>query len=290
MENRLILGTVQMGLPYGINNSEGQISFDHCIEILNHAFENGIRYLDTAEAYGNAHKIIGAYHSSHQHKKFDVITKLPYLFEGKLDDKINGYINELSVEKLYALLFHSFQSYKDSISLIPELHKFKEKGMLRFVGVSVYTNEELKEVIHDFDIDIIQLPFNLFDNINLRGSLLQEAKKKGKIIHTRSCFLQGIFYMPINSNHKIVKALRNELLLIHQILKKNDLSIAQLALNYCLQQKDIDNILIGVDNVSQLYNNLKDAEVFLNEETIEEINEINIVNTNLLNPALWNTL
>jgi aryl-alcohol dehydrogenase-like predicted oxidoreductase len=290
MENRLILGTVQMGLPYGINNAEGKISFGHCIEILNLAFDNGIRYLDTAEAYGNAQTIIGDYHSTHPHKKFDIITKLPHEFEDKLDDKIKGYLIDLSVEKLYALLFHSFQSYKDNISLIPDLNKFKEHGMVKFIGVSVYTNEELKEVIDDSDIDIIQLPFNLFDNINLRGKLLQEAKDSGKIIHTRSCFLQGLFYMAENSDHKIVKALRDKLFLIHQISKKNGFSIAQLALNYCLQQENIDNILIGVDNAGQLYDNIKNAEVFLNGETIKEINEIKISNTNLLNPALWNTV
>ena len=36
--------------------------------------------------------------------------------------------------------------------------------------------------MEDHYVDIIQLPFNLFDNSNLRGEILKKAKSKGKII------------------------------------------------------------------------------------------------------------
>ena len=62
LNNKLILGTVQMGLPYGINNSTGKVSLEDSLEILDYAFENGIKTLDTAEAYGNAHEVIGIFH------------------------------------------------------------------------------------------------------------------------------------------------------------------------------------------------------------------------------------
>jgi uncharacterized protein len=290
MTSKLILGTVQMGLPYGVNNSDGKIPFEQSVEILNLAFDNEVRYLDTAEAYGNAHKVIGDYHKKHPHKKFEIITKLSDDFRGKFDDKINEYLNDLAVDKLNALLFHSFYAYKTNVSVIQELNDFKKQGLIDNIGVSVYTNKELEIVVDDPDIDIIQLPFNLFDNINERGKLLQEAKNKGKIIHTRSCFLQGLFYMPVNSNNKVVQGLKNELIKVHQISKENNLSIAQLALSYCLQQKNIDNVLIGVDNARQLGNNIKDAETRISYDVINEINLVKIENKNLLNPVLWKTI
>jgi aryl-alcohol dehydrogenase-like predicted oxidoreductase len=49
--NKLVLGTVQFGLPYGINNKTGQPKLSESLEILKEAKRNGIEWLDTAEAY-----------------------------------------------------------------------------------------------------------------------------------------------------------------------------------------------------------------------------------------------
>ena len=73
---KLILGTVQFGLPYGINNQTGQLSKESVFKILNLAYENGITLLDTAGAYGQAEKILGEYFSLYKAKSFKVITKL----------------------------------------------------------------------------------------------------------------------------------------------------------------------------------------------------------------------
>ena len=62
--NKLILGTAQMGLDYGINNHKGKISQKESLSILKVAYNSGIRILDTAEAYGDAHQLIGNYHKN----------------------------------------------------------------------------------------------------------------------------------------------------------------------------------------------------------------------------------
>lgn len=61
MENKMILGTVQLGIDYGINNELGKPSAKDTYEILDYAFKNGVKYLDTASAYGNSEEIIGRY-------------------------------------------------------------------------------------------------------------------------------------------------------------------------------------------------------------------------------------
>ena len=60
--NKLMLGTAQLGLNYGINNIYGQPSLDNSLNILEKANNLGIKYLDTAESYGNAHSLINKYH------------------------------------------------------------------------------------------------------------------------------------------------------------------------------------------------------------------------------------
>lgn len=285
--DKFILGTVQMGLAYGVNNTQGQISLENSCKILEYAFDSGIHILDSAEAYGNAHKVIGAFHKIQPHKKFKVITKLPHHFNENIFDKVNGYLRDLQVGKLYALLFHSFSSYQENSDNFKDLIQLKKSGKIKYIGVSVYTNKEIEEVLLNDNVDIIQLPFNLFDNDNLRGNILQKAKAKGKIIHTRSALLQGLFFKDLNDNNKTVQGLKDEFTQLSNIIKNSNLSIAQLAINYCLQQKNIDNILIGVDAIAQLKDNIRALNYELKSATIQEINTIKVNDINLLNPSLW---
>ena len=45
-------------------------------------------------------------------------------------------------------------------------------------------------------------------------------------------------------------------------------------LSYCIKQKNIDNVIIGVDSISQLNANIKAAAYEVNEETLKCINNI----------------
>ena len=286
--SKLILGTVQMGLPYGISNISGKISLKNSFEILAYAFDCGIEILDSAEAYGNAHEVIGAFHEKHPEKLFKVITKLPHQSDINIEEKVDEYLNELRVDHLHALLFHSFSSYKSNLDNFDDLRRLKLDKKIKNIGVSVYTNEEVEAVTLNEDIDIIQLPFNLFDNINLRGDILEKAKSKGKTIHTRSALLQGLFFKNPDDQNETVRNLKNELTLLSGISKKYNTSISQLALSYCMQQITIDNVLIGVDSINQLKDNIQSVNYRIKPEAINEINMIKVKNLDLLNPSLWN--
>lgn len=287
LNNKLILGTVQMGLPYGINNAKGQISLDDSLAILKYAFDNGIVTLDSAEAYGNAHQVIGAFHEKYPKKQFKVITKLPNQTNENIIEKVNGYLNELKVDQLYALLFHSFSSYTNGWENFHALRQFKLEGKIKKIGVSVYTNEEVEEVMNNEEIDIIQVPFNLLDNINLRGEVFEKARSKGKTIHTRSALLQGLFFKDINEQNENVQNLKGELVQLAYISKAHNIPISRLALSYCLYQNNIENVLIGVDTLDQLKDNIESVDYQLQSALVEEINSIEVKNLELLNPSLW---
>ena len=285
---KLILGTVQFGLDYGVNNTSGKPGQEAVNEILKHAYISGIICLDTAEAYGDAHEVIGRFHEAYPLMRFDIISKLPHQLDEDLKTKLARYLRQLKVDHLKGMLFHSYDTYNDNRSALKVLNSYKEKGTIEAIGVSIYTNAQMEDVINDENIDIIQLPFNLLDNLNLRKELLLKAKEKGKIIHTRSAFLQGLFFASLTKENKIIEDLKIELTQINNLSKEYNISIQKIALNYCLQQNLIDNVLIGVDNLSQLDQNLKDANFELPTHIIDEINTIVVKNADLLNPSLWN--
>ena len=286
MTEKIILGTAQFGLDYGINNSTGKPEDKELEDILINAFTNNISFLDTAEAYGNAQKRIGFFHEKHPDKQFNIITKFYENSSLKsLEQHVLNDLDELKVQQMYAYLFHNLKDLKLHIKEKEELLKLKKEELINKIGVSLYTNDEVEYVLSNFEfIDIIQIPFNLFDNINLRGSILTRMKSKGIEIHTRSAFLQGLFFK---------KALPERLLplkpyvdLIQDISKTYAISIPELALRYCVNQPLIDRVLIGVDTKEQLTTNIKSLG-HLDKEIKEGIDDIKIAQTELLNPVNW---
>lgn len=286
--NKLILGTVQMGLAYGINNSAGQLSFENSCAILCKAHELGIHTLDTAEGYGNAHQVIGDFHKLYPSIKFNVITKIPHdALVDNIEDRIKTYILDLQLDFLEVLMFHSFDSYKNNQGVFEGLIKLKNEGVIKNIGVSVYTNKHIEALLSDDNITVVQMPFNVLDNESVRGDLMSQLKSKGKIIHTRSAFLQGLFFKDISDRNNIVQKLSKELTCIKDIASERCLNISELALGYCLQQKNIDHVLIGVDSVEQLTDNYKVLTCNIDQETTDKINAIKVQNLDLLNPSLW---
>lgn len=277
-----------MGLDYGINNNSGKISFDNSCAILSKAFELGIDTLDSAESYGKAHQVIGDFHRLNPAIKFNIVTKIPHdAVVDKIEDKIRTYIDDLNVKHLEVLMFHSFDSYENNRKIIEVLKDLKKQGIIKNIGVSVYTNSQIETILADDEITVVQMPFNLLDNELIRGDLMTKLKEKGKIVYTRSAFLQGLFFKDRSDDNAISQKLSNELIAIKNIAIEENTSISNLALSYCLSQKNIDQVLIGVDSVGQLIENLKALNYKIEPKVITKIKAIKVTDLDLLNPSLW---
>ena len=287
--NKIILGTVQMGLDYGINNKNGKIPFEESEKILNKSYLSGINTLDTAEVYGDAHSVIGRFHENNPSIKFNINTKIPnYINLNQLELKIENYLDELRVDHLETVMFHSFDSYLKNKEILTRLISLKNNGIIKNIGVSVYENAEIENLLIDDSISVVQLPFNLLDNLNLKESLFERLKEKNKLIHTRSAFLQGLFFKDLHDKNRIVQQLKAELGWLKNLLLEYNCSIEQLAISYCFMNKEIDNIILGIDSLDQLNINLQAAKFNLTNELLEKIHEIKISDVNILNPSLWN--
>jgi aryl-alcohol dehydrogenase-like predicted oxidoreductase len=190
---KLILGTVQFGLSYGINNAGGKPGIEKVFEILSYAAENGVQILDTADAYGDATALIGRFHQNHNYR-FVINTKFHVNDNDAITSQLQRSIEQLHVDSVNTYFYHRFSDLADYPESKRELKELKDKGFIKKVGVSVYENEEFKTAIADDDIDVIQLPFNLLDNYKQRGSLLQLARQQKKEIQVRSVFFIWVFF------------------------------------------------------------------------------------------------
>ncbi len=259
--NKIILGTVQFGLDYGINNKLGKPSYEIIKEILDFAHKKKINFLDTAEAYGNSHENIGRYHMQNTNS-FKIISKFSPLrkdLPNNISERIKFNLNTLKVESLYGYMFHSHKDFKTYFTLFKkELLLMKKEGYIKKIGVSLHSNLEIEDVLECDHIDLIQLPFNLLDNNNQRKKIILKAKKKGIEIHTRSVFLQGLFFKNVESLKGDLKHLKSYLIELNNFTSES-IKINDIAIKYAVNQPFIDSVLIGVDNCNQLKINLKSA-------------------------------
>ena len=185
-------------------------------------------------------------------------------------------------------MFHSYNDFKMNINNDPKvLDKIKNSGLVKKIGVSVYSNDEIEELINYKNIGLIQLPFNLFDNEYQRKEILEKAKKRNIEIHTRSVFLQGLFFKNINTLNTILLPFKNDLIKLGLILKNYNIDMNSLALNYAINKPYIDKVLIGVDSLEQLKNNIKATESICDKSIYRKIDTIKVENTELLNPSNW---
>ena len=289
MNSKLILGTVQFGLNYGINNTAGKPSKENIKSILDSAYNSGIKLLDTAEAYGDSQNKIGEYHNNSANK-FNLITKFSSNTEGfslNIIERVYNNLKILDVDKLYCYMFHSFDDFNKYFEKYrKDLLILKRDGIINNIGVSLYSNDELESVLKFNEITLVQLPFNLLDNNNKRGNIIKKAKAKGIEIHTRSAFLQGLFFKNTNEFSVKIKPLEPYLNLLNDLCDE-DYKMNDLALNYVCNQKNIDKVLIGVDNVQQLESNILSEKKHIEKELTNNIEVIDVKETKLLNPSNW---
>ncbi|MEO9805401.1 MAG: aldo/keto reductase [Reichenbachiella sp.] len=285
--SKLILGTVQFGLNYGINNYDGKVNKEEAYKILDLAGKNDISALDTAAVYGNSESVIGSYLNG-SNNKFKLITKLAS-HDSDWKTSLNQSLKRLKSKKVETVLFHSYKMYRMMRALDSYQDLLSLKGKVYSnLGVSVYSNDEMNELLNDDTINIVQAPFNLLDNESKKGDILKKFKDQGKTVHVRSTFLQGLFFMKKNHLPADLQSLGVYLDKLRKIASAAHCPLGELAIKYVLSKEYIDGVLIGVDSVQQLELNLEWSSGNIDSNFFDEIDNISVEDVNLLNPSTWN--
>lgn len=276
----LVLGTVQFGLNYGVNNTAGKVSEAQVKAILGHAYTNGIKELDTAQVYGDAEIILS--HFLNEDKKFTVHSK--FILEGNsIKDCLEHSLSTLKVKKLGYFFFHRFEEYLKVKSSLPIISSDKCLGL----GVSIYEEKELEQCLGDQQIKAIQLPLNIMDASLRKRSLIQQAASEGKKIYVRSVFLQGLFQMNPAGLPPKLQIFSQPLNTLGRIAATNGKSITDLALCFVKSIPGVHGVLIGVETAKQLEENLKSWNTKLDSSILQELSHISIDNKALLLPKNW---
>ena len=281
---KICIGTVQFGIPYGINNSVGLVSSMMISQIFKIANENNISFLDTAIGYGDAENRIAELSDG----KFKIITKFSSNNEETLINELYQSFQRLNVNFVYGYIAHNADILLKNNNLYNCLLGLKEKGLIKKIGYSLYTPDQLEKLLElNFLPDLVQIPYSLLDRKFEKYFPL--LKSLGVEIHVRSVFLQGLYFMdPFNLPVKL-KDLRGELQQLQNSCNDFGVSIGALALNFTLRNSLIDKVVIGLDNPLQLTQNINSILSWNDEiELLQKVMEIDVKKKELLNPVNWN--
>lgn len=282
--HKLGLGSAQWGLNYGISNTFGKPSSEEVSKIINLASNMGIKLIDTAKSYGNSENVIG----QNNLNDFRIITKISLnnLRDKKsLIDQFYESLNNLGLKTLHGLLIHNCDELfsVNSELLIDLLLNLKNQGLVEKIGFSAYNSKQINNALSLFKPDIIQIPFNVFDQRLLNDGTLNILKNQKIEVHARSVFLQGLLTMGTSRVPKYFHRWNNLLTQWHDYCIEIGLSPKSVALNFTASQNLINKVIIGIENASQL-------NEIINMPIVHKTLSLGFLaceEEDLINPSLW---
>ena len=285
--SKLVIGTAQFGQDYGITNVSGKVSETEVTEILNKARFHGIKTLDTARAYGDSENVLGKAGID----DFDIITKLPSFesassgLEGFCDRSLQCSLSNLQISSIDTVLLHRPEELLgvNGRCIFRSLASLKDKGLVKKIGISIYSPEILADIISKYSIDVVQAPLNIFDRRIISSGWLRKLADKNISFIARSVFLQGILLAdPIDLPvyfHKWNLHFEKWI----NFLQENSLSALEASLQFVAQAPEVDKLIVGVESESQF------SEIIgaLGNRTIVESKQLEINDVGLISPIDW---
>ena len=278
---RFILGSAQFSGTYGISNNK-KLSFQEVNEIIKYSFEKGIRDIEVCSSYGESQfKIIQVIKKKNLKKKINTIYKISKIHKNTF--KLYNTLKKIS--NLKAIFSHSSNFYfsKKFQNFIKNLDKRKIK-----IGVSIYEVSEIEILLNSkVKPNIIQVPYNIFNQKFDQKILLRKLKKHKVQIQVRSIFNQGLIFL---SNQDIKSKFPKNfkfLIKFKKKLKKFNENLFNISIKLPLSKSYFKKILIGVTCLKHVddISNIKSNKI--NKVLINQIHNLKFNNSNISDPRKW---
>jgi spore coat polysaccharide biosynthesis protein SpsF (cytidylyltransferase family)/aryl-alcohol dehydrogenase-like predicted oxidoreductase len=300
----MTLGTVQLGMNYGISNRAGRPPEALAIKIIRHAIDHGVTCLDTARLYGDSEQRIGRALEGSWKSRVKVVTKLPAapdlhpscqseMLKEWVDAQIYKSLNALQARQLDALMLHRWEDHDISNGVLwTRLLEHHDSGAIASLGASLYDPHQAIEALSDPNIRCIQIPFNILDRRWLEPKIQEHLKARSDVdIYVRSVFLQGLLLSEGYWWPRCDKKGHLSLNIVDEIVKDfGRSSRADLCIAYVRAFPWVTSLVLGVETLEQLESNLN----LLNSSSPLSPSEIDIVHRRLpgapkcvVDPSQW---
>lgn len=278
------------------------ITDDEGREILHTALEHGVDFWDTAYSYGpeKSERIIGeVLAETKQRQNIVIATKGAQKYiNGKtvidnspefLKETVEGSLRRLQTDYIDLFYIHHPDEKTPKYEAVGALQELKEKGIIRAIGVSNFSLEQLKEANRDGYVNVVQGHYNLIhreaekeyftytveNNISfipyfplasglLAGKYTEETKFAEGDLRLKQPHFQGEEFKRQLS--KVEK--------LREIANRKGVDVPHIVLAWYLTRDAIDVVIPGAKRGEQVISNLKTLEVKLTEQEMNEIDQL----------------
>jgi aryl-alcohol dehydrogenase-like predicted oxidoreductase len=259
-------------MAYGIANAAGQPDLAAVQEIVATVWSQGVRFFDTAPAYGRSEEVLGrALASLSTGRDARLITKLNIDGTG-----VNGILSSLEssrarlqVLQLWGALLHDEQQldrWNDSVG--QAFAQAKREGLVSHVGASIYSTKRALQALDLESVDVIQVPASVFDRRMERGGVFKRARECGKTVFVRSIFLQGLALMETDSIPERIPLGRTAVAAFEQFCAEHKIDRRHFALDYVRRMAPDAMVIIGAETIAEAREN---CALFGRDHFVEEI-------------------
>jgi len=274
-----ILGFGCMRLP--ILGTYDRIDVEKATQLLDHALDQGINYLDTAYPYhstetskgGASEVFLGEYFAENDRRdEVYLTTKSPtWLLEDEkdMDRFLDEQLQRLKTDYIDFYLLHSLKEkqwyHLEDLGVFEFLDSAISDGRIKYTGFSTHDETDfVKEVVDSYQWDMCQIQYNYLDeNIQAGSKGLQYATGKGLGVAIMEPLKGGVLadYVP-----QEVQKIWNG--------APVGRTPVEWALRYLWNIPEISVVLSGMNTMEQLQENLKIAEEGLPKSLTPEEMEI----------------
>lgn len=153
----------------GQSTIEQPDKLNESVEIINHALDLGINYIDTSEAYGNgiSETYIGEVMKHRRDEVFLTTKTFNRNREGLIDANFTNSCKRLQTDFIDLYLMHYINNLEtlDTIldrnsGAILALEDLRDKGKIGYIGISSHSTQVLTEALDRYDLDCVFLTIN----------------------------------------------------------------------------------------------------------------------------------
>jgi aryl-alcohol dehydrogenase-like predicted oxidoreductase len=252
----LTLGTVQLGMRYGVANVGGMPDEDAAAAILDLACASGVTTLDTARAYGLSEERIGRWRDGREGEAVRVVTKCPArpkTVDGAafVRASLAASSDALRQRPLDLVLMHRAEDLL-ATETRGELDRALRDGRILAFGASVYAPDTALRLIREVPIAALQLPLSIVDRRFVDAGVIGRARDLGIRLFARSAFLQGALLMEPARLPPHLAVLAPCIEALREMAHAWDLGLSELALMAVRDIRGIDSVVVGVEHGAQL--------------------------------------
>lgn len=273
-------------------------TMEEAVAIVQGAIKLGINFIDTANIYrgGKSEEIIGQAIQS-MRKQVIIATKgsivrttnglvTQDLRPESLKSAIEGSLKRLNTDYIDLYQIH----YPDPSTPLKEtinvLEEYMATGTIKYVGLSNFSLEELKNWTELMDVPTIQVPYNFLQE-KIYKKLLPFCQAKGISMIVYSPLLMGLLTGKIKEDTKFPKNDERSIIplsilkecvrivkALEPIAEEQNKTVAQLVLNWIMNQPNVGCVLVGANRIQQISENISAAKWKMPHEIQQKIEDI----------------